>query len=159
MRGATGAGPPRHASTTRPTPIRISHRVQIALIIGVTALLVLAVWRVPAILTIVIGTVALALILSFPVSWVSRVMPRGLAILETLLLLLVNNEWLLALCGVASVLFQVLQFAFPGEGALSLLWLISVYAILFAVLLIALGIPLRGLRGTIEAAAAHRGAR
>ena len=45
-------------------------------------------WRVPAILTIVIGAVALALILSFPVSWVSRAMPRGLAILVTLLLLL-----------------------------------------------------------------------
>jgi predicted PurR-regulated permease PerM len=71
-----------------PTPIWISHRLQIALIIGATVLLVLAVWRVPAILTIVIGAMALALILSFPVSWVSRAMPRGLAILVTLLLLL-----------------------------------------------------------------------
>jgi predicted PurR-regulated permease PerM len=71
-----------------PTPIWISHRLQIALIIGATALLVLAVWRVPAILTIVIGALAMALILSFPVSWMSRAMPRRLAILVTLLLLL-----------------------------------------------------------------------
>ena len=60
-------------------------------------------------------------------------MPYGLAILVTLLLLLLKNGWLLALGGVASVLFRVLLFAFPGKGALSLLWLISVYAILFAV--------------------------
>ena len=72
---------------------------------------------------------------------------------------LVENEWLLALGGLASVLFGVLLFVFPGEGALTLLWLISLYAILFGVLLIALGIRLRGPRGTIEAAAAHRGAR
>jgi predicted PurR-regulated permease PerM len=88
MRDATGADPSRHASTARPTPIWISHRLQIALIVGAAALLVFAVWRVPAILSIVIGAVALALILSFPVSLVSRAMPRGLAILVTLVLLL-----------------------------------------------------------------------
>jgi uncharacterized membrane protein HdeD (DUF308 family) len=72
---------------------------------------------------------------------------------------LVANEWLLALGGLASVLFGLLLFVFPGEGALGLLGLISLYAVLFGVLLIALGIRLRGLRGTIEAAAAQRGAR
>jgi uncharacterized membrane protein HdeD (DUF308 family) len=71
---------------------------------------------------------------------------------------LVENEWLLVLGGLASVLFGVLLFVFPGEGALTLLWLISLYAIVFGVLLIALGIRLRSLRGTI-AAAAQRGAR
>ena len=71
----------------------------------------------------------------------------------------VENEWLLALGGLASVLFGVLLFVFPGEGALTLLWLISLYAIVFGVLLIALGIRLRSLRGTIAATAAQCGAR
>src|SRR5215204_2808937 len=70
------------------TPIWISHRLQIALIVGAFLLLLLAFWRVPGILTIVLGGVGLALILSHPVGWLSRVMPRGLAILVALLLLL-----------------------------------------------------------------------
>lgn len=70
------------------TPIWISRRLQTALIIAVFVLLSLAVWRVPAILGIVIGAVALALILSHPVGWLARVMPRGLALLLTLLILL-----------------------------------------------------------------------
>ncbi len=76
----TGAGPP--------TPIWISHRLQIALVIGAVLLLALAMWLVPGILTIVLGGVGLSLILSHPVGWLSRVMPRGLAILVALLLLL-----------------------------------------------------------------------
>lgn len=70
------------------TPIWISHRLQIALIIGAFLLLLLAVWLVPGILTIVLGGVGLALILSHPVGWLCRLMPRGLAILVALLLLL-----------------------------------------------------------------------
>jgi predicted PurR-regulated permease PerM len=70
-----------------PTPIWISHRLQIALIAGAFALLLLAMWRVPGILTIVLGGMALALALSYPVGWLSRVMPRGLAILVALVIL------------------------------------------------------------------------
>jgi predicted PurR-regulated permease PerM len=76
----TGAGPP--------TPIWISHRIQIALVIGAVLLLALAMWLVPGILTILLGGVGLALVLSHPVGWLSRLMPRGLAILVALLLLL-----------------------------------------------------------------------
>jgi predicted PurR-regulated permease PerM len=70
------------------TPIWISHRFQIALTIGAFLLLFLAVSRVPGILTIVLGGMVLALILSFPVGWLSRVMPRGLAILVALVILI-----------------------------------------------------------------------
>ena len=77
-----------HAGATSPTPIWISHRLQIVLIVGAIVLLVLAIWLVPGILTIVLGGVGLALILSHPVGWLSRVMPRGPAILTALLLLL-----------------------------------------------------------------------
>jgi predicted PurR-regulated permease PerM len=89
MKGMDGAGgAPSGSEAILRTPIWISHRLQIALIAAAIVLLTLAVWRVPTILTIVIGAGALALILSFPVGWLSRRMLRGLAVLVTLLLLL-----------------------------------------------------------------------
>ena len=54
---ATTAGTLSREDETPPTPIWIPHRVQIALIMGALALLALAVWRVPSILTIVLGGV------------------------------------------------------------------------------------------------------
>ncbi len=56
----------------------------------------------------------------------------------------ITGEWLLALGGAASVVFGLLLFFFPGAGALALAWLIGAYALLFGVLLIALGFRLRG---------------
>ena len=57
----------------------------------------------------------------------------------------IENEVLLGLGGLASVLFGVLLIIFPGSGALALVWLIGAYAIIFGVLLIALAFRLRGL--------------
>src|SRR5918998_4033197 len=82
------APPHDQTGATPPTPIWITHRLQIALIVGAVVLLALAMWLVPGILTIVLGGVGLALILSHPVGGLCRVMPRGLAILVALLLLL-----------------------------------------------------------------------
>jgi uncharacterized membrane protein HdeD (DUF308 family) len=56
-----------------------------------------------------------------------------------------RGEWLLVLSGLASILFGVLLVARPGAGALAVLWLIGGYAIVFGVLLIALGFRLKGL--------------
>ncbi|MFC4552601.1 MULTISPECIES: HdeD family acid-resistance protein [Halorussus] len=56
----------------------------------------------------------------------------------------VSNEWLLALSGVASVVFGVLLVALPGPGILTLLWLVGAYAIVFGVLLVALAFRMRG---------------
>ncbi len=56
----------------------------------------------------------------------------------------IRGEWLLALAGIASVGFGVLVAVFPGAGALAVVWGIGAYAILFGVLLLALGIRLRG---------------
>ena len=52
--------------------------------------------------------------------------------------------WILS--GIVSILFAVLLMIFPGAGILGLTWLLGVYAIVFGVLLIALGIRIRAHR-------------
>ena len=55
----------------------------------------------------------------------------------------IEGEWLLALSGVLSVIFGVLMLWNPGAGALAVIWVIAAYAIVFGVLLIALGVRLK----------------
>lgn len=57
----------------------------------------------------------------------------------------INNEWLLILSGAASVLFGLLLILFPAAGALALVWLIGIYAIIFGILLLVLAWRLRGM--------------
>jgi uncharacterized membrane protein HdeD (DUF308 family) len=56
----------------------------------------------------------------------------------------IEGEWLLGLGGLASVAFGVLLMAQPGAGALTLLWLIAAYAVVFGVLLVVLAFKARG---------------
>jgi uncharacterized membrane protein HdeD (DUF308 family) len=56
----------------------------------------------------------------------------------------IEGEWLLALSGVLSVIFGALMLWNPGAGALAVIWVIGSYAIVFGVLLIALGLRLKG---------------
>ena len=72
--------------TAWPTPIRISRRTRTALLLAVLAVLAYVVWLVPDVLTITVGGIALALVLSFPVRFLSRFMPSGFAILLSFLL-------------------------------------------------------------------------
>ena len=72
-----------------PTPIPISPRTRNLLILAFVVGLVLLIRAAPIILTISLGGAFLALILSFPVRLLSRVMPRGAAIFLTLLTLVV----------------------------------------------------------------------
>jgi uncharacterized membrane protein HdeD (DUF308 family) len=60
----------------------------------------------------------------------------------------ITGEWLMVLSGIASVLFGVLLLLNPAAGALAVVWIIGAYAVLFGVLLLALGFKLRGLERT-----------
>jgi uncharacterized membrane protein HdeD (DUF308 family) len=55
----------------------------------------------------------------------------------------IDNEWLLGISGLLSVIFGVLVLVFPGAGALSLVWIIAAYAFAFGILFIALGFRMR----------------
>ena len=50
----------------------------------------------------------------------------------------IQGEGFLILNGIVSVLFGVFVFFFPGAGALAMVWLISIYAVITGVLLLAL---------------------
>lgn len=56
----------------------------------------------------------------------------------------IQGEFWLGLAGVASILFGLLLFIFPAAGALTVVWLIGGFAIAFGVMLILLGLRLRG---------------
>jgi uncharacterized membrane protein HdeD (DUF308 family) len=45
----------------------------------------------------------------------------------------IMGEWVLILGGFLSILFGVLLFLFPGVGAVSLVWLIGIYAVFFGI--------------------------
>jgi uncharacterized membrane protein HdeD (DUF308 family) len=57
-----------------------------------------------------------------------------------------RGEWLLALAGVLSLAFGILLAARPGQGAIAIVSVIGVFAILFGVVLLVLGVRLRRLR-------------
>jgi uncharacterized membrane protein HdeD (DUF308 family) len=57
----------------------------------------------------------------------------------------IEGEWLLGLSGLASAVFGVLVLIWPGAGALSVIWLIGAYAIVFGGLLVVLAFRLHGM--------------
>jgi uncharacterized membrane protein HdeD (DUF308 family) len=54
------------------------------------------------------------------------------------------NEFWLIIGGIASILFGVLMIWYPLAGALTFVWLISAYAIVFGILMIGFSLRLRG---------------
>lgn len=64
-----------------------------------------------------------------------------------------ESRWLLGLTGVLSIVLGILLLASPAAGAVALLWTIGIYAIVFGVMLFALG--LRTLRLEHEAERIH----
>jgi uncharacterized membrane protein HdeD (DUF308 family) len=55
----------------------------------------------------------------------------------------IDNEWLLILHGVISVLFGLFVWSQPGEGALAIIWVIGAYAIIAGIILCVLAFRLR----------------
>jgi uncharacterized membrane protein HdeD (DUF308 family) len=87
------------------------------------------------------GVTALALVL-FIGAW--AIMTGAFEIIAAIRLRrYISGEWLLALSGVMSLVFGVLVFAFPGAGAVSIAWLLGVYAAAAGIVLIMLGMRLR----------------
>src|SRR5258706_7945056 len=62
---------------------------------------------------------------------------------------LIENDWLMILSGVVSIIFGILLIAQPGAGALSIVWLLGAYALLFGILTLMLAFRVRGMRDTI----------
>lgn len=54
-----------------------------------------------------------------------------------------RNKGLLVLSGVVSMVFGLLVMLYPGAGALALVWLVSLHAILTAVLMLSIAFALR----------------
>ena len=54
-----------------------------------------------------------------------------------------HGEWVLAAAGLLSVTFGALMVLRPSSGALTVVWIIGAYSLLFGVLLIYLGFQLR----------------
>ena len=57
----------------------------------------------------------------------------------------IQGELWLILNGLASVIFGALVVMFPGAGALTVIWLIGFYAVIFGVMVLMLGLRLRAL--------------
>jgi len=64
----------------------------------------------------------------------------------------IEGEWLLILGGVASVVFGVLLLARPGAGALAVITLIAVYALVVGIILVILAFKVRGLGSRLAGA-------
>ncbi|MFO7565737.1 MAG: HdeD family acid-resistance protein [Enhygromyxa sp.] len=65
----------------------------------------------------------------------------------------IRGEWMLATGGVLSLILGVLLLLFPGAGTMVLMSMIGAYAIVFGLVLVALGVRLRAWRGTAEPSA------
>ena len=85
--GGKGRGV-KSASGGRRTPILVSPRVWVSIVVVGVALFALLLYAAPTVPAVALGGVALAIVLSFPVRALSHFMPRGLAILLTVVVLL-----------------------------------------------------------------------
>ncbi len=68
----------------------------------------------------------------------------------------ISDEWLLIFGGILSVAFGMLVYIYPGASALSILWMIGIYAVVFGVATVALGFRLKGLGTTLSGISAAR---
>ena len=57
----------------------------------------------------------------------------------------IKGEWLMALAGALSIAFGLYMIAFPGAGAIAVVWWIGAYAVAIGLMLVMLGFRARGL--------------
>jgi uncharacterized membrane protein HdeD (DUF308 family) len=69
---------------------------------------------------------------------------------------LIPGEWWLAAAGIASIAFGVLLIIYPAAGLLTLVWLVGIYAVIFGIVSLMLGLRLRGLAAKLPAPIAAR---
>jgi uncharacterized membrane protein HdeD (DUF308 family) len=67
----------------------------------------------------------------------------------------IDNEWLLVVAGLISVVFGILLLAWPASGLLALVWLIGAYAVLYGAVLVGLALRLRNHRAAAAPRATH----
>ncbi|MDY6867852.1 MAG: HdeD family acid-resistance protein [Chloroflexota bacterium] len=95
-----------------------------------------------AILTFVWPDITAVVLLYFIAAWalLSGVLEIILAIR---IRQMIEREWAMILGGILSIIFSVLLFVFPSEGAISLLMLIGIYSIIIGILFVILGFRIR----------------
>jgi uncharacterized membrane protein HdeD (DUF308 family) len=64
----------------------------------------------------------------------------------------ITGEWMYILGGLLSIVFGLLLFVFPGAGAVSVIWMIGIYAVIFGISEIIFAFRLRGLGHELETA-------
>ena len=94
------------------------------------------------VLTIVVPHLTLVVLILYIAVWA---IVRGIVELVAAVRLrhVIAGEWLLAFSGILSILFGLLVFVFPRTGALTIAWMLGLYAFAAGLLLIALGLRLR----------------
>jgi uncharacterized membrane protein HdeD (DUF308 family) len=65
----------------------------------------------------------------------------------------VKGEWVMVVSGIVSILFGLILFSRPGVGALAVVWIIGVYAIVFGVLMLALAVRAKKVAKELDSAA------
>jgi uncharacterized membrane protein HdeD (DUF308 family) len=79
---------------------------------------------------------------------------RGVAEVGTAIWLrnLIESAWLYVLSGIVSIVFGAFLIVAPGDGAFAVLFVIGFYALFAGVMYVAIGLRLRGLNKTMQAA-------
>jgi uncharacterized membrane protein HdeD (DUF308 family) len=62
----------------------------------------------------------------------------------------IENEWAIGIGGLISIIFGAIVLIFPGSGAVALVWVIGIYAILIGIALILAGFRLRSWRNSLR---------
>jgi uncharacterized membrane protein HdeD (DUF308 family) len=115
-------------------------------LVGVLSLIV-------GILTFAWPAITAIVLLAFIAAWA---IVRGIMEIYAAIKLrkLIEREWLLILGAICSILFGVIICAQPRAGALAIVWIIGIYALVFGILTIALAFKLYSLKAHLPHKAA-----